>query len=120
MEELKQLTKILMQHTVCVILQINTTSHDGCFSLFLQLQRCYVYHNHSKLGVIQSQTRCDLIMRQDIHDYSSCGFALECYVTMTCDGYSSTYSYCSRFKLCIYCRTVSTVELIRDGLCVSI
>jgi len=90
MEELKQLTKILMQHTVCVILQINTTSHDGCFSLFLQLQRCYVYHNHSKLGVIQSQTRCDLIMRQDIHDYSSCGFAVECYVTMTYDGSSSS------------------------------
>jgi hypothetical protein len=60
------------------------------FHFFLQLQRCYVYCNHSNLGVIQSQTRCDLIMRQDIHDYSSCGFALECYVTMTYDGFSSS------------------------------
>jgi len=31
-----------------------------------------------------------LIMQQDIHDFSSCGFALECYVTMTYDRSSSS------------------------------
>jgi len=89
MEELQQLTKTLMQHTVLCYSSDKHHKSWWVFFTFLQLQRFYVYHNHSNLGVIQSQTRCDWIMWKDVHDYSSCGFALEYYVTMTYDGSST-------------------------------
>lgn len=88
MEELQQLTK---NFSAAYCMCYSSNKHHKSwwvFFTFLQLQRCYVYHNHSNLSVIQSQTRCDLW--QDIHDYSSCGFALECCVTLTYDGSSSS------------------------------